>query len=99
MKIIPKEEIERENALRLDLLAKKQSYARLVFEQQKIDSTFVGELEQINAMPSGSAKTQLLAGYAACETAAAKIQDAAWLTDVKGIVKQLKKDEENKEAK
>ena len=97
MRIIPKEEIERQNALRLDLSNKKDIFAERILKQYKKDNTFTGDLEQINALPDGKTKTMLLVGYASCEAAAAKIPDVTWLNDVKNIVERLKEEQENNE--
>ena len=97
MRIIPKEEIERQNTLRLDLSNKKDIFAERILEQYKKDNTFTGDFEQINALPDGETKTMLLVGYASCEAAAAKIPDVTWLNDVKNIVERLKEEQENNE--
>lgn len=97
MRIIPKEEIQRQNALRLDLSNKKNVFAERIFEQYKKDNTFTGDFEQINALPDGETKTLLLAGYTLCEAAAAKIPNETWLDDVKNIVARLKEEQEYNE--
>ena len=97
MRIIPKEEIESQNAVRLDLSDKKDVFAERILEQYKKDNAFTGDLEQINALPDGETKTMLLVGYASCEAAAAKIPDVTWLNDVKNIVERLKEEQENNE--
>lgn len=99
MKIIPKEEIDRQNAIRLYLLNKKEAFAQLILEQYKKDNTFTGDLKQIEALPEGEIKSVLLAAYAACEEAAAKIPDDTWLDDVKSMVEQLKEEQENEEVR
>ena len=96
MKIIPKEEIDRENDLRFDLLEKKNAFARLVFEQSKTIEGFIGTPEQIAELEDGESKDAIIAGYSECVAAAMKINaEAQWFEDVQRIVEALREQEEN----
>lgn len=96
MKIIPKEEIDRENQLRYELSEKKSEFARLIFEKSKTDEEFTGTPEQIASLPEGEDKAALIDAYSQCVTAAMKLSTSdEWFEDVQRMVEKLREDEEN----
>lgn len=97
MIVIPKEEIDRENELRYDLLQKKNAYARLVFEYQKTHPGFIGTQEQINKLEDYTTRVAFQRAYTDAMVAASRIDCLdTWFADVLAIIEQLREEEENK---
>ena len=97
MIVIPKEEIDRQNQLRYDLLQKKSEYARLVFEHQKTHEFFIGTQEQINEIEDYATRVKFQSAYADAIEAASRIDWLDfWFADMLEIVEQIRNEEESK---
>lgn len=97
MIVMPKEEIDRQNQLRYDLLQKKNAYAQLVFEYQKTHEFFIGTQEQINEIEDCTTRIKFQSAYADAIEAAGRIDWLdAWLADMLATVEQIRKEEESK---
>ena len=97
MKIIPKEVIEAQNALRANLREKKTAFISLIEEVQKTTPEFTGSEEEVNALPDGNeSKSALIAARSACAEAAEKVGVATWFEDVKRQMAAKKREEARK---
>ena len=97
MIVIPKEEIDRQNQLRYDLLQKKSEYARLVFEYQKTHELFIGTQEQINEIEDYATRVKFQSAYDDAIEAASRIDWLDfWFADMLEIVEQIREEEESK---
>lgn len=57
MNIIPKDQVEEETRLSLQLIEKEQAYARLAYAYQKEHPEFKGTAEQVAQLEKSEAKT------------------------------------------
>lgn len=93
MKIIPKEVIDAQNALRSNLNTKKNAFIELIEEVQKTSPEFTGSEEEINALSEGEVKVALIDARSACVDAASKIGAAdSWFADVQRAMAMKKRE-------